>query len=112
MTIGVAGIVLLVAQPLVEVVFGPEFLPSVTPALWLLPASIAFAIYSVVLSYYYSIGSLTVVVLVPLVGLVANICLNLLLIPLYGIVAAAVASSFSYCAMLLLTLVDFRQRRS
>lgn len=111
-TLAASGVVVLIAQPLVEVVFGPEFLPSVEPALWLLPGSIAFAVYSVVLSYYYSIGTPTVTIYVPAAGLVANIGLNVILIPVYGIVGAALASSLTYCAMLLLTLIDFRRRRA
>ena len=80
--------------------------------MWLLPGAIAFAVHSVVMTYYYSTGTPAVTIYVPIVGLVANVCLNLLLIPVYGIVGTAVASSLTYGGMLVLLLRDFRLRRA
>ena len=84
------------ATPLVPLVFGNAFRPSVTPLLWLLPGIVVFSAANVVASYFAGIGKPRLNLYVALAGLAVTIAFDLLLIPVLGIVGAASASPLSY----------------
>lgn len=110
---GALGVVAaLSAEPIIAFLFGPSFLPAVTPLTWLIPGAVGFAAYSVLMSYFYSIGTPALTILFPALGLLVNVSMNLALIPAYGLVGTAVASSCSYGCMLLLASAWFALRRT
>ncbi len=88
--------VLLVGDALLPLVFGVAFRESAQALLWLLPGVVVFSVANVIGSYLAGIGKPHLNLAVALVGLVATIALDFALIPWWGIVGAAVASSVSY----------------
>lgn len=86
----------LFATPLVPLIFGAAFRPSVTPLLWLLPGIVAFSVANVIASYFAGIGKPRLNLYVALAGLAVTIVFDLLLIPTLGTAGAAIASTLSY----------------
>ena len=85
-----------VAKPFVQVLFGRTFLPSVPAFLWLLPGIFFLGVETVAVQFLNSLGFPITVVGVWVLTCFLNIGLNLVAIPVYGIVGASVVSSFSY----------------
>ena len=86
------------AVPLIELLY-PAFTDSIPVARILLPATLMFGLYGVMNSFHIGRGRTDLHAAVAAGGLVANLLLNLLLIPRIGFVGAAVASLVSYTAM-------------
>ncbi len=100
----------LIAAPLVPWIFGEDYRPSVAPLLWLLPGIVAFSVTNVIASYLAGIGKPRLNLYVALTGLVVTIVLDLSLIPSFGIVGAAIASTLSYTTSTVIILWLFRRQ--
>ena len=74
----------------------PAFIPSFVPLVLLLPGVVALAVANVVGSYLRGIDRPGTTSYINLIALVINVVLNVVLIPIYGIVGAAAASLVSY----------------
>lgn len=98
LAIGLAAL----ADAFVPLYFGASFAPTVTPLLLLLPGTIGFAVTRPILAIGQGEGSLRVLIYATGVAAGLNLALNLALIPRYGMVGAAVATSVGYGSMLLL----------
>lgn len=92
LAIGVA----VLADPFVPLYFGSEFSPAVLPLLILLPGAVGFAIARPLLAITHATGQLKPLVIVTGFVAITNFVLNLILIPIYGTVGAAVATSVGY----------------
>lgn len=97
----------LFAAPFVPWVFGEEFRPSVTPLLWLLPGIVAFSAATVIASYLAGAGKPQLNLYVSLAGLIITIALDLLLIPRFNIIGAAIASTLSYLTSTIVIIYFF-----
>jgi O-antigen/teichoic acid export membrane protein len=86
----------LFAAPIVPWLFGEEFRSSVTPLLCLLPGIAAFSAANVIASYLAGAGKPHLNFYVSLAGLIITVALDLLLIPRFNIIGAAIASTLSY----------------
>jgi len=95
----------LVGKPLLGLMYGKPFVPVYDVYLWLIPASFGLAFGSLFNTYLWSKGFPLISVLLPLLALLSNIALNYLLIPLWGIKGAALATSIAYILWFLLILV-------
>jgi len=73
--------------------------------LWLIPASFSLSFGSLFNNYLNSKGFPIISVVFPAIALLLNISLNLLLIPVYGIYGAALATSISYTLWIALNVV-------
>ncbi len=94
-SITISLFVFLISKPLVNILFGSEFLPSV-PALQIQVWSLVFVYMGIAGSQWYIAEDLQKLLLLrSFVGAVCNILLNLLLIPRYGINGAAIATLVS-----------------
>ncbi len=94
----VAGIYVF-AWPIVYVLFGTEFLPIV-PMMRIYIFSGLAIVFNVALSQWLIIENYTKIALAcSIIGAVLNIGLNLLLIPLYGVWGAIIATLISYTAV-------------
>ncbi len=102
--VGLTSIAAILATPLVQLLFGDEFLPCVPALIWLLPGLIMLSVNSILMNYFASNGLPLAAIVSPLCALVVNIWLNALLIPEFGIVGAAFASTVAYGLMLLFSL--------
>jgi O-antigen/teichoic acid export membrane protein len=84
------------AQDFVPLYYPTEFTASVVPLLLLLPGSLGFAIARPILSISHAKGELGVVIAATGAAAAINLGLNALLIPRYGMIGAAVATSIGY----------------
>ena len=109
--IGGAGLAALSALFLTGI-YGERFQPSLTPLFWLIPGAAAFSVVNVLAAYIAGAGKPRVNAGIALAGLVVTITLDILLIPAYSIVGAAVASTISYTLSAALTLAYVTSRSS
>jgi O-antigen/teichoic acid export membrane protein len=92
--VGIAAHLLLVT------LFGHAYVGSVLLLRWLLPGTFALGLLAILSYHYAGVGYPTASILVWLAGLLANIALNVVLIPAFGTVMASVTSSACYLAIL------------
>ncbi|HXG77152.1 MAG TPA: oligosaccharide flippase family protein [Gaiellaceae bacterium] len=106
LTVGVVAVSAL-ASPLVPVVFGAAYEPSVRPFLLLLPGAVAFVpltIFGTALLASSAPGRGSVG---PVAALVVGVPLDVLLIPAYGAEGAAIAASAAFTTGGLVTMALF-----
>ncbi len=96
--------VAVLAEQFIPLYYGPGFENAVLPLLLLLPGTIAFAVIRPSYAIGQGSGTLKPIVLATGVAAVVNVALNFLLIPRFGIVGAAIATSVGYAVMLPLHL--------
>ena len=102
---------LLLAKPLILLIFGQEFQHSAS-VLGITIFALPFLFYRQLISYLIIATDFTKFSLVShLLGAGINLSLNLLLIPLYGIMGAAWATLFAYAAAGYLSLWLFQRTR-
>ncbi len=93
---GVAGILALLAVPMVRFLYGEPFVPAVQ-ALWvLLPGVVAFGVQRPCGAHLLRLNRPFTISAVSTAAVLLNIALNMLWIPRWGIVGAALASTASY----------------
>ncbi len=98
-------LLMLLAQPLIRILYGAAFLPSVGPFLILSVAMIFYAVNNMFANYLASIGSPWFSVYIWIIGAALNVLLNALTIPRLGIRGAALSSLISYGVVLLLCYI-------
>ena len=91
----------------IPLLYGEPFRPSVAALLWLLPGIVIFSVANVLAAYMAGIGKPRLNLLVSGVSLVVTITLDIILIPRFNIVGAAIASTISYTLTALLLIVFF-----
>ena len=96
------------ADVFVPTYFGEKYAASVFPLLVLLPGTLAYAVARPISGIELGRRSPLPPVAATATAAVLNVGLNLLLIPLYGMVGAAVATSVSYGLMAVLHVVASR----
>ena len=89
-------------------VFGRPFVGAYPALVLLLPGFVALALQGLLGQYFASRGFPVFVSIYWLLGLVVNVTLNLLLVPRFGLLAAAASSSVAYALVFLLMLRRFR----
>lgn len=93
----------ILAEPLIRIIFGEEFLPGVT-ALKIIAFGAAFQSLRVVgTKYFAGIGEPNIGMNFIIVSAAVDLLLNIILIPKYGITGAAIATSVSYFIMVILS---------
>ena len=100
-------ILAVLAKPLVEILFGDAFLPSVIPLLILLPGIIALGGAKTLTADLAGRGKPQFGAYAAFVSLAVNIPLNLWLIPKWGISGAAFASTIAYIIATLVVIIAF-----
>lgn len=101
----VVALAALLAEPVIRLLYGKAFLPAVAPFVWLMPAIFALSINTIFMNYFASVGMPPIAVYSPMIAASFNIILNTKMIPLYGIIGAAISSIFSYALMLCASLI-------
>ena len=103
-----SGVLLLVGRPLLAL-FGPEF-PQAYPALAILLAGAMVNAFTGIVGYLLTLtGRQTQALLIFAGGLIVSIALNLVLIPPFGIIGAAIASATALSCWNLAMLVYVRR---
>lgn len=100
-------ILAVLAKPLIEILFGDAFLPSVMPLLILLPGIIALSFPKILTADLAGRGKPKYSLYASVISLGVNIPLNLWLIPRWGISGAAFASSVAYIIGTLVVIAAF-----
>jgi O-antigen/teichoic acid export membrane protein len=93
----------------VPFIYGAAYKASVAPLLILLPGIVIMGIYKVLTRNYSSIDRQQVSIAAAFTALALSLGLNLLLIPLWGVSGAALASTLGYTAAGLMMMVAFRR---
>lgn len=94
-----AAVVLYFITPfLITIIFGDKYLPSIPIVRTILPGILFFVVLKILNSQFVGTGQpqLTIYALIP--SLIINIVLNLILIPVYKGIGAAIATNISYFA--------------
>lgn len=92
---------------LIPLLYGEQYTRSVAPFLILLPGVAAITIYRVLGRYFLALGRQAVNIWTQLASTTTNILLNAWLIPLHGVLGAAIASLISYSLEAFLITVVF-----
>lgn len=105
--IGLAGAVALalVAAPFVDIVYGRAYAGAVPLLLALLPGVVAFAVVNVLAAYITGLGRARINLVIAVIGLCATLSLDFILIPRFGAVGAAIASTVSYSLSTIATVL-------
>ncbi len=102
------AVTLLVGGPIaVPMLFGHKFAGAVAPMLWLLPGLVMMALYQILTRNFTSRGKQEINIIAAVLALGLNVGLNVVLIPRWGIVGAAIANDLSYSTAALVLLVAF-----
>ncbi len=110
--LGAANLTFVLAgRVILSAFYGRAFVPVYSVYLWLIPASFCLSFGSLFNNYLNSKGFPIISIILPAIALLANIIINLLLIPIWGIVGAAIASSIAY-AWWFLSIIIYEHRSS
>lgn len=106
---GLALGMLAVGRPAILLLFGRPFEGAYPALLVLVPGFMCLALQSVLGQYFAARGFPFVLTLCWAIGFVVNLALNLLLVPRYGLLAAAASSSAAYALVFALLWRSFRR---
>lgn len=95
-TLAASGVLATIAKPAIDILFGHEFSKAITPLLILLPGIIVISIGRVVANDFAARGWVGINLALAGTALVINTIANLLLIPMFGVSGAAIATTISY----------------
>jgi len=95
-TAGMALALAAIGGVLVPFIYGADYSVALRPLLILLPGAVVITAYKVVVRDFISRDSQKMPVLTAVLGLVANVMLNLVLIPKLGAAGSALAATLSY----------------
>jgi O-antigen/teichoic acid export membrane protein len=95
-TLAAALLLFLLSRLIIVTLFTEAYLPSLVPLWLLLPGVVALSTSKVLTSDLAGRGAPQYGSYAALIGVIATVSLDLLLIPIYGIAGAAIASSTSY----------------
>lgn len=87
------------AHDFVPLYLGEDFRPAITPLLLLLPGVIGFASARPTIAINQARRSIRPLILATAACSMVNLGLNILLVPLYGMVGAAIATSLGYASL-------------
>lgn len=98
---------LFVCKPVIRIMYGYLYLPSVKPFMLLLPGIVALSVSKILTADLAGRGKPEFGTLAALISLAVNIPLNIYLIPRWGIAGAAFASTVAYSLATLISLIAF-----
>ncbi|MDD3653283.1 MAG: sugar transferase [Desulfotomaculaceae bacterium] len=106
-TIIAAGIVALLITPLIEILFGSQYLPAAGAFIWLLPGIVLFSFSRVLANDLAARGRPELNMYTALLIVIVNVLANMLLIPKIGIKGAALATTIAYSCNAVVNLFLF-----
>ena len=96
------------AEPTVNVYYGEGYQRAVLPLIVLLPGTVGFAVARPILAIGQGKGAFRYLIFATGGAATLNLVLNLLLIPRFGIVGAAIATSIGYFSMMIFHVAGAR----
>lgn len=106
---GLSLVVLIFGLPAIRLIFGKPYTGAYVPLLLLLPGFMALSVQNVIMQHFNAQGYPLFVAGFWAMAAAVNVGLNLVLIPRFGMYAAAATSSVSYVLVCGLALVRFRK---
>ena len=106
-TVPIVGAMLAVSWLLVPLIYGPAYRATVPPLLVLLPGVLSMCLYKVLTRNFTSRNRQQVSIMASSVALTLNLSLDWKLIPRWGVVGAATASTLGYTAAGMVLLAFF-----
>ena len=104
-TLSILGILIIfLSNILILFFYGPEFLPAIVPLGILIIGMIFFGSMSAIGMVFTAIGRADIPIKVSLISAIVNLILNITLIPIYGIIGAAISTSTSFVIITILDL--------
>lgn len=107
----IAFISTIFAKPIIQLIFGGDFISGYTVLQLYVWSGIGISLGSVIIQYLITEKLASIILYISLIGMILNITLNLLLIPKYGINGSAFATLVSYIIGPL-SVVIFRNPRN
>jgi O-antigen/teichoic acid export membrane protein len=107
LTVAGALAIMVIGPVTIRLLYGERFLGAIPPMLWLLPGLVMMALYQILTRNFTSRGKQEINIVAAVLALALNVGLNVLLIPRWGIVGAAIAHDLSYTAAALVLLAAF-----
>lgn len=93
----IASIILFLIIPfIIPLIYGKDFIPSIQIVQTILPGILIFMIFKILSSSLAGIGKPHIIIKIFIPALIINVILNLILIPKYGGLGAALATNVSY----------------
>ena len=87
--------------------FGADYAGSTAPFLWLIPGIVLGSMSRIISNYFSGIGRPEINTYVAVFLTILNICLNIFLVPKYGVVGAAIATTVTYSMNMMVKTVIF-----
>lgn len=103
----IALLLFLFAKPLINLLFGAAYLPSVTPFIILLPGVVSLSVSKILTSDLAGRGRPEFGTLAAFISLPITVILDIILIPKWGISGAAFASTVAYTLATIVVLIAF-----
>jgi len=105
-----AAIVLaLLSTPLIKLLFGNDYLDAAGALLWLLPGIVVGSIARVFSNDIAAHGKPEINLYISIIVVFCNVIANIMLIPLYGINGAAIATTISYTLNAILKFIIYNK---
>ncbi len=104
-----SGVLALIGHWLFPFVFGESYGSMYVVFLWLVPGLFALSLLALMAAYFAAINQVKINIITSLVGLLVIVIADLLLIPVYGIIGAAAASSVGYLVCFFVALYYFNK---
>ena len=101
--------VIFFAKDIIAFVFAPEFLPAVLPLAILIIGTVTSGILRSVGGIFASVGKPDLILKISAIGAVGDVILNIALIPTYGIIGAATATTAAYVLNVVITIYFLRR---
>lgn len=100
---------IIIGYPFIKTIFGVEFIFAYTIMLIILPGIIFDSVYRTIFSWYKGIGEPKIVSYFSAAGLIINIILNIILIPIWGLYGAGLAVLISYIIKSTILILFYRK---
>lgn len=102
--------IMMIGWPFVKYIYGERYMPMVWPMFAILPGIVTMGVARILQDYFYGAGNPRIVFVGNLICTPINAGLNLILIPKFGILAAALISSVTYTIYFLILTNVFVRR--
>ena len=101
------GGLFLLGKWIIYLLFGAAYAGSIAPFLWLIPGIVLGSMSRIISNYFAGIGKPEINTYVAIFLTILNIGLNIILVPKYGVVGAAVATSITYSTNMVIKTIIF-----
>ena len=101
--------VIFFAEDIITFLFTAEFLPAVLPLTILIIGTVTSGILRSVGGIFASVGKVNLVLKITAIGAIGDVLLNILLVPVYGIIGAAIATAAAYVLFTVILIYFLRK---